>query len=88
MIRSVIRFAEWILGKDTTPGASGPIYVLECTTCLDRSPDSDAKDGPEEWALRHTARLHDHDGFRAVETSFCRVTPAPGNPLYKEPPSR
>ncbi|WP_444545967.1 hypothetical protein [Streptomyces melanogenes] len=34
--------------------------------------------------MRHTARQHDHGGFRAIVTSFCRVSPAPGNPLYEE----
>ncbi|MFD9487870.1 hypothetical protein ACFWBX_28650 [Streptomyces sp. NPDC059991] len=81
--RSVIRYAEWMLGADQTPGASGPIHVMECTTCLDASPPSDERAGPEDWAIRHTARQHDHAGFRAVVTSFSRVTPAPGNPLAR-----
>ncbi|MFD9486166.1 hypothetical protein ACFWBX_19685 [Streptomyces sp. NPDC059991] len=81
--RSVIRYAEWVLGRDTTPGASGPVYLMECTTCLDASPPADTSDGPEDWAINHTARYHDHGGFRALVTSFARVTPAPGNPLYK-----
>ncbi|WP_329402766.1 hypothetical protein [Streptomyces melanogenes] len=87
-MRSVIRYAEWTLGADTTPGASAPIHVMECTTCLDTSPPSDTRDGPEDWAIRHTARHHDHAGFRAVVTSFGRVTPAPGNPLYEQPSPR
>ncbi|MFI1104997.1 hypothetical protein [Streptomyces melanogenes] len=87
-MRSVIRYAEWTLGPDTTPGASAPIHVMECTTCLDTSPPSDEKTEPEVWAIRHTARHHDHPGFRAIVTSFTRVTPAPGNPLRGEPTSR
>ncbi|MEU4348322.1 hypothetical protein [Streptomyces sp. NPDC023838] len=82
----MIRFAEWILGTDTTPGASGPIFVMECTTCLDTSEPADSPEGPEDWAIKHTARHHDHGGFRALVTSFVRVSPAPGNPLYVEPP--
>ncbi|WP_331748210.1 hypothetical protein [Streptomyces sp. NBC_00648] len=33
--------------------------------------------------IRHTARHHDHTGFRATAPTFTRVTPAPGNPLYE-----
>ncbi|WP_371654647.1 MULTISPECIES: hypothetical protein [unclassified Streptomyces] len=87
-LHSVIRYADWILGADTAPGASGPVYVMECTKCLDASPPSGEKAEPEDWAIKHTTRHHDHGGFRALMTSFARVTPAPGNPLYKEPASR
>ncbi|MFC0845375.1 hypothetical protein ACFH04_16890 [Streptomyces noboritoensis] len=75
-----------MLGTDTTPGASGPIYEMECTTCLDTSPASGERAGPEDWAIRLTARHHDHAGFRALVTAFVRVTPAPGDPLHKMAP--
>lgn len=84
MIRSVIKRADWLLGIDTTPGASGPIFELECTTCHESSDASSSKDDPELWALGHTGRNTDHRSFRATTTAFFRTVPAPGNPLHRE----
>lgn len=28
-LRSVIRYAEWMLGPDRTPGALTPVYLME-----------------------------------------------------------
>lgn len=83
-IRSVIRNADWTIGLDRTPGASGPVYEVECTTCMERSDAADERTPPEDWALRHTGRNTRHRGYRAIITSFLRVIPAPGNPLYEE----
>ncbi|MFG3136164.1 hypothetical protein ACGFZA_08060 [Streptomyces sp. NPDC048211] len=80
-IRSVIRHADWTIGVDREDGASGPIYEIECTTCLDRSDAAEEKKPAEDWAISHTGRHTDHRGYRAIITSFVRVTPAPGNPL-------
>ncbi|MEW2083484.1 hypothetical protein [Streptomyces sp. NPDC005283] len=82
--RSVIKLADWILGIDRTPGASGPIFELACTTCDEASDASDGKTDPELWALGHTGRHTGHRSFRSTTTAFFRTVPAPGNPLYRE----
>ncbi|MEE4493597.1 DUF7848 domain-containing protein [Streptomyces sp. BE230] len=83
-VRSVVRHEPWTISPDRTPGASGPVYEVECTTCMDRSDAEEQRTPPEDWALRHAGRNHDHRSYRAIITSFIRVTPAPGNPLYEE----
>ncbi|MEV6393670.1 hypothetical protein AB0M39_02630 [Streptomyces sp. NPDC051907] len=83
MSRAVVKLADWTLSVDRTPGASAPIFELECTRCHEGSGASDDKGAPEEWALRHTGRHPDHRGYRSVTTAFFRVQPAPGNPLYE-----
>ncbi|MET7646343.1 hypothetical protein ABZS83_22495 [Streptomyces sp. NPDC005426] len=82
-VRSVIRRADWTISADREPGASGPVFELECTTCMDRSDAAEERTLPEDWALSHTGRNTDHRGYRAITTAFFRVTPAPGNPLYE-----
>lgn len=81
--RAVIRYADWTIGPDRTPGASGPIYELECTTCGEASDAAEERTPPEDWAFTHTGRNTDHRSYRAIGTSFLRVEPAPGNPLYE-----
>lgn len=83
-VRSVIRHADWTIAPDRAPGASGPVYEIECTTCLERSDAADDRTPPEDWALRHAGQHTSHRGYRAIITSFLRVSPAPGNPLYEE----
>ncbi|MEU8623354.1 hypothetical protein [Streptomyces sp. NPDC048669] len=85
-LRSVIRHADWTISVDREPGASGPMYETECTTCHELSEASGERTTPEDWAIRHTGSNPSHRGYRAVITSFLRVTPAPGNPLYEETP--
>jgi len=85
MIRSVIKRADWTLSVDQTPGASGPIFELECTSCDEGSGPSEDRATPEMWALRHTGRHPGHRGYRAQATAFFRVDPAPGNPLHEAP---
>ncbi|MFC9746853.1 DUF7848 domain-containing protein [Streptomyces niveus] len=84
ILRSVIRFADWTLGIDTEPGASGPVHEIECTTCGEVSDSAEERTSPEEWALGHTGRTPEHRGYRAITTSFLRVTPAPGNPYANQ----
>lgn len=84
-MRAVIRHADWTIASDTTPGASGPIYELECTTCLETSDASEERTDPEDWALRHTGSNPSHRSYRATVTMFFRVTPAPGNPYAEQP---
>ncbi|MFF2185463.1 hypothetical protein [Streptomyces sp. NPDC058155] len=84
ILRSVIKFADWTLGTDTEPGASGPVHEIECTTCGEVSDSADERTNPEEWALGHTGRTPEHRGYRAITTSFLRVTPAPGNPYANQ----
>lgn len=86
MTRAVIRYADWMISPDREPGASGPLYELECTTCHESSEAAEEPVAPEDWAFRHTGRHTDHRGYRAIVTSFFRVTPAPGNPLCEEGP--
>ncbi|MEU8508060.1 hypothetical protein AB0C40_25765 [Streptomyces brevispora] len=83
-IRSVIRLADWTIGPDREPGTSRPLYEVECTTCQESSEATEGPARPESWALRHTGRNPGHRGYRAIITSFLRVTPAPGNPLHEE----
>lgn len=85
-IRSVIRHADWMIAPDRTPGASGPVYEVECTTCGKSSDAAEGPTPPEDWALRHTGRHTGHRGYRAIITSFVRVTLAPGNPLHEAQP--
>ncbi|MFE3253666.1 hypothetical protein [Streptomyces sp. NPDC059209] len=79
-MNTVIKLAEWTLGVDTEPGASGPVHEIECTTCGESSNASEERASPEEWALRHTGGNPYHRSYRGITTSFLRVTPAPGNP--------
>ncbi|MFJ3088990.1 hypothetical protein [Streptomyces sp. NPDC086838] len=81
-VRAVIRHADWTIGPDRTSGASGPVYEVECTTCGETSDAAEERTSPEDWALRHTGRNTDHRSYRAIITSFMRIEPAPGNPLY------
>ncbi|MFD3486278.1 hypothetical protein [Streptomyces sp. NPDC058665] len=80
----VIRLAEWTLGVDTEPGASGPVHEIECTTCGESSDAPEGRTSSEEWALNHTGRNPDHRGYRGITTTFFRVTPAPGNPYAEQ----
>lgn len=82
-VRSVLRHEDWTIGVDREDGASGPVYEIECTSCMERSDADEAKRPPEDWAMRHAGQHHDHRSYRAIATSFLRVTPAPGNPLYE-----
>ena len=82
-VRSVIKQADWILGVDRTPGAGGPIFELECTTCGEKPEPSSDKVTPEVWAMGHTGRNTTHRSFRSITTAFFRTAPAPGNPLYE-----
>ncbi|WP_445047560.1 DUF7848 domain-containing protein [Streptomyces drozdowiczii] len=81
-VRAVIRHADWTIGVDRTPGASGPFYEVECKTCGEPSDAAEDRTSPEDWALRHAGRNPSHRSYRAIITSCIRVEPAPGNPLY------
>lgn len=80
--RSIIRAADWTLGLDTEEGApEQTLHEVECTTCGAKSGATEGRRLPAEmWALKHTGERPGHRSFRATETSFWRVTPAPGNP--------
>lgn len=78
--RAVIKFADWRLGVDAEPGASGPVHEIECTTCDESSGAQDERTDPEEWALQRTGSNPSHRGYRGITTSLMRVTPGPGNP--------
>ncbi|MBT2511771.1 hypothetical protein J7I98_39620 [Streptomyces sp. ISL-98] len=82
-VKAIIRAAEWHLGADTEDGApQQPLHDVECTTCGESPECVVGKRLPAEvWALKHTGLNPEHRGYRAVQTSFWRVTPAPGNPL-------
>ncbi|MEV8406892.1 hypothetical protein AB0R12_14070 [Streptomyces niveus] len=82
----VIKHADWTLGVDTQPGASGPVHEIECTTCGESSEAFGQRASPEEWALNHTGDNPSHRGFRGITTAFFRVTPAPGNPYADTSP--
>ncbi|WP_381793036.1 hypothetical protein [Streptomyces niveus] len=84
-MNTVIKLAEWTLGVDTEPGASGPVHEIECTTCGESSDAAEERTSPEVWALRHTGGHASHRGYRATTTSFFRVTPAEGNPYADAP---
>lgn len=73
MTRSVIRYATWTIAPDLSEGASPPIYELECTTCLERSPASEDGAEAQQWALGHSGRQPTHTGFRGIHTSFWRT---------------
>ncbi|WP_456302527.1 DUF7848 domain-containing protein [Streptomyces niveus] len=73
-MRKVIKRADWTLGVDTEPGASGPVHEIECTTY------GESSRAAEERALGHTGGHPSHRSFRGLTTAFFRVTPTPGNP--------
>ena len=81
-VRSVIRAADWTLGLDAEEGApKQPLHEAQCTTCGAASGASQGRRLPAEvWALKHTGQRPGHRSFRAVETTFWRFRPAPGNP--------
>ena len=85
---TIIRAADWHLSKDTQDGApQGSLYEAECTTCGAQSGVTEGQRLPAEmWALKHTGKHPLHRSFRAVQTTFWRITPAEGNP-YREVPS-
>ncbi|MFG3140742.1 hypothetical protein ACGFZA_31625 [Streptomyces sp. NPDC048211] len=80
----MIRLADWMISPDREPGASRPVHEIECTTCMERSDADEERTPPEDWALRHAGRNTGHRSYRAIITSFLRVTPAPSNPLCEE----
>jgi hypothetical protein len=82
---TVIAAADWTLGLDTAEGAhKQPLHEAQCTTCSESSGATEGQRLPAEvWALKHTGQRPGHRSFRAVQTSFWRVTPAKGNP-YRE----
>jgi hypothetical protein len=83
-VRAVVKLADWTIGPDREEGASPPVRETECTSCHERSEPSNGQPGPDAWAIAHTGATG-HTGFREIVTAFLRVTPAPGNPLYREP---
>ncbi|MFC4609706.1 hypothetical protein ACFO9E_18075 [Streptomyces maoxianensis] len=89
-MKSLIKAAEWTLSTDTAQGApQEPMYESECTTCAESSGATEgSRVHPEIWALKHTGSHPTHRQFRAVITSFWRVSPAEGNPLYDQEAGR
>ncbi|MFC4611740.1 hypothetical protein ACFO9E_28770 [Streptomyces maoxianensis] len=76
--RTIIRSVTWTVRQDSEAGApAAPIYQAECTTCGEQSA---AKEGdrisPEVWTLQHTGGHPSHRSYRAVVTTFWRVTPS------------
>ncbi|MGW0545829.1 ATP-binding protein [Streptomyces altiplanensis] len=69
-VGTVLRFADWTLSPDVS--GSEPINEVECTTCHE-APKPSGRSVLEEWCLRHAGRTW-HTGFRAITTSFFRVT--------------
>ncbi|MGW0703253.1 DUF7848 domain-containing protein [Streptomyces sp. NPDC002867] len=84
--RIIIKAAEWNLGLDTEEGApEKPLFEAQCTSCGDSSGATEGRRLPAEaWALKHTGERPGHRSFRAIQTSFWRVVPAPGNPYASE----
>lgn len=82
-IRSVVKYAEWLLAPDRSQGASSPVREIECTTCGERSEASTGQLGPDSWALGHAGAHPQHTGYREITTAFLRVMPAEGNPLRR-----
>ncbi|MEW2636071.1 hypothetical protein AB0903_31625 [Streptomyces sp. NPDC048389] len=88
--RTIIRAAEWHLGVDASEGApTKPLHEAQCTTCGDSSGVTEGERLPAEvWALKHTGQYPEHRSFRAVQLTFWRVAPAPGNPYAEREVSR
>ncbi|MEU6449578.1 hypothetical protein [Streptomyces sp. NPDC046979] len=84
-MRAIIKAAEWTLGPETAEGAPRePMYEAECASCGESSGATDGEQLPAEvWALKHTGAHPSHRTYRAIITSFWRVSPAEGNP-YRE----
>lgn len=80
--RTIIRAADWHLGLDTEEGAPElPLHEVQCTTCGASSGATEGKRLPAEtWAIKHTGERPGHRSYRAIQTSFWRVTPAADNP--------
>jgi hypothetical protein len=57
------------------------MYEAQCTTCGESSGATEGRRLPAElWAIKHTGERPTHRSFRAMATSFWRITPAAGNP--------
>ncbi|MFB7557911.1 hypothetical protein [Streptomyces brevispora] len=46
----MIRHADRTVGPDREPGAPGPVYEAECTTCRESSEAAERPTPPEDWA--------------------------------------
>ncbi|MBX9398715.1 hypothetical protein K4749_35320 [Streptomyces sp. TRM72054] len=84
-MRAIIKAAEWTLGPETAEGApKGPMYEAECTSCGESSGAKEGESLPAEvWTLKHTGSHPTHRTYRAIITSFWRVSPAEGNPYHE-----
>ncbi|MEU8507645.1 hypothetical protein AB0C40_23590 [Streptomyces brevispora] len=45
----MIRHADRTVGPDRVPGAPGPLYEAECTTCRESSGATERPITPEDW---------------------------------------
>lgn len=83
-MRAIIKAAEWMLGPETAEDAPlEALHEAQCTTCEESSEAAEGDRLPAEiWALKHTGANPTHRTFRAVITSFWRVSPTAGNPFH------
>ncbi|AVZ72186.1 hypothetical protein SLUN_08205 [Streptomyces lunaelactis] len=83
---TIIAAVEWTLGIDIERGAPAePLHEAQCTTCGETSGATEGRRLPAEvWALQHTGSHPGHRSYRAVQTTFWRVTPASGNPYGEQ----
>ncbi|MFF9543876.1 hypothetical protein ACF1B4_09815 [Streptomyces albidoflavus] len=73
-MRSVLRFVTWRLSL-ASPAVD---FYSVCIVCAEASPtvhSAKEKDGPEEWAIQHTAKNPSHRAFRAYQVSAWRTEP-------------
>ncbi|WP_327325602.1 hypothetical protein OG735_26340 [Streptomyces sp. NBC_01210] len=74
-------YAEWGFSPDDRPGVPVVIFHIECTSCHERPAEASDDGTPQQtWALDHTGRNPDHQGFKLNTETFWRVEPRRDNP--------
>jgi hypothetical protein len=73
-MRTVLRYAQWLISRDTSEGAPAePLHEMQCTTCSERSAASSDVAAAQDWALQHSGRYPSHTGYRETVTRFWRT---------------
>ena len=70
---TLIRFAAWVIGPESTPKAPRIVHQMECTTCGQSSEASADFEVTRDWAFRHVGRNLSHTGYREIIHRFWRA---------------
>lgn len=64
MTRAVYRFREYTIRPDLRPEAEPITSAMQCTTCNERGPKSEAFEDGTVWAAQHLKANPDHLEYR------------------------